>query len=91
MIGQFERHCPKCGAGISRYNDEPFCRPCKAEPGFAWHWSPALAQWIEIPVVEQEAPFVPAPGDLLLTQAFQPAPRKRDNWDRWRKTEAASV
>lgn len=91
MIGQFERHCPKCGAGISRYNPEPFCRPCLPPEGFAWHWSDKLHEWVQIPVLKLEPEWQPEPGDVLLGRAFTPAPRKRDNWDRWRDQEAVSA
>ena len=87
MIGRFERHCPKCGAGICRYNPEPFCWPCSPPAGFAWHWSNFTHEWVQIPVLKLEPEWQPEPGDILLSEGFTPAPRKRDNWDRWRKRE----
>lgn len=88
MIGQFERHCPKCGAGICRYNSGAFCWPCSAPEGFAWHWSEVTHEWVLLKVIEVEPPWKPQPGDIVLGRSFQPAPaRKTDNWDRWRRVE----
>jgi hypothetical protein len=89
VIGKFERYCPKCGAGICRYNAGPFCWPCSPAEGFAWHWSLLLLEWIEIPVVEVAPAWEPKPGDIVLNEAFKPAPRRKvDNWDKWRKAGA---
>jgi|SRR6185312_353635 len=85
MIGHFERHCPKCGAGVCRYNAGPFCWPCSPREGFAWHWSEVTHEWVEIPVVEVEKPWMPAPGDLILGETSEPVRHKVDNWDKWRK------
>jgi hypothetical protein len=88
VIGKFERHCPKCGAGICRYNAGSFCWPCSAPEGFAWHWSELTHEWVEIPVLKLEPAWELKPGDIVLGQSFAPEPRKRDNWDRWHRTEA---
>ncbi len=86
MIGGRDRFCPRCGAEICTYNAEPFCWPCTdaAGEGFAWHWSDVISEWVRIPVLELEPPWEPKPGDIVLSERFTPAPRKRDNWDRWR-------
>lgn len=88
MIGQFERHCPKCGAGICRYNAGPFCWPCSAPEGFAWHWSELTHEWVLLPVLEVEPPWQPQPGDVVLGRPG--SARKTDNWDRWRKAEVSA-
>lgn len=88
MIGDFERHCPKCGAGICRYNPEPFCRPCMPPEGCVWHWSDLTHEWVLLPVLEL-SDWEPEPGDIVLGKALTPRPRKRNNWGRWRKAQLA--
>jgi len=78
VIGKFERHCPKCGAGICRYNAGAFCWPCEPPEGFVWHWSALTHEWVEIPVLKVAPAWEPEPGDIVLGQSFSPAPRKRD-------------
>lgn len=86
MIGKSERHCPRCGAGLCRYNPGIFCWPCTA-PGYAWHYSELLADWVRIEVLKPEREWQPGSGDIVLGSCFEPAPRKKDNWDKWRYRE----
>lgn len=91
MIGGRDRFCPRCGAEICTYNAEPFCWPCMETAGqsFAWHWSEVINEWVRIPILKLEPPWEPKPGDIVLSEGFMPAPRRRDRWARWRRREAA--